>query len=54
MRGVLLQTIKDTDSDKEKEIKINLDFLTQSNQIYLVRVTSNKGSEIKKIVSAKN
>jgi hypothetical protein len=54
IRGVLLQTIKDTDSYKEKELKINLDFLRKTNQVYFVRVSSDNGSEVKKIVSARN
>jgi hypothetical protein len=51
IRGALLQKEYDTKAYSGKEIKLNTNFLQQSGQIYFIRFTTNKGSEMKKIIS---
>ena len=53
INGVLLQTIYDTKVYNDKEIKFNTTFSSRSGQMYFMRITTNKGTEIKKIVSIK-
>jgi hypothetical protein len=53
IRGVLLQTMNDTRGYNEKEVKLNLNFARNSGQVYFVKVTTNQGSEVKKVVSTK-
>jgi len=53
VRGVLLQTATDSNGYNEKEIKLNVDFSAKSGQVYILRVTTNSGSETKKIIAIK-
>jgi hypothetical protein len=53
IRGVLLQTMNDTRGYNEKEVKLNLNFARNSGQVYFIKVTTNQGSEVKKVVSTR-
>ena len=52
IKGALLKNFNDANGYMNKEYKIDLSSLGESHQIYILRVTTNRGSEIKKIVSA--
>ncbi|MBF6641154.1 T9SS type A sorting domain-containing protein, partial [Flavobacterium sp. J49] len=53
VRGVLVQTTTDPNGYYEKEVKIDVNFSKGSNQVYFIRITTNQGTETKKIVSVK-
>ncbi|HLF53408.1 T9SS type A sorting domain-containing protein, partial [Flavobacterium sp.] len=52
LRGVLIQSKTDTDSYFDKEIMLELNFNVNKEQIYIVKVTTNRGSSAKKIISS--
>ena len=51
--GRLLITHADNDSYYGKEVKLQPNFNTAKGQLYLVKVTTNKGSSVKKVISEK-
>ncbi|MBP6558441.1 MAG: T9SS type A sorting domain-containing protein, partial [Flavobacterium sp.] len=53
VRGVLLQTTTDPNGYYAKEVKVDASFSRASNQVYFIRITTNQGTETKKIVSVK-
>ncbi|MDY0090800.1 MAG: T9SS type A sorting domain-containing protein, partial [Flavobacteriaceae bacterium] len=53
MKGSLIHTATDSNIYLNKETNINVDFLRGSGQMYLIRVTTDTGSEMKKIISVK-
>ncbi len=52
LKGALIQKANDVNGNMNKEYKIDLSNVRESGQIYILKVTTNRGSEIKKIVSA--
>jgi hypothetical protein len=53
VRGVLVQTTTDPNGYYEKEVKVDASFSKGSNQVYFMRITTNQGTETKKIVSVR-
>ncbi|WP_284652251.1 T9SS type A sorting domain-containing protein [Flavobacterium terrisoli] len=51
IRGVLLSTQTDTDVRANKEITIPVNFTKQQAQMYFVKISSDKGTIIKKVIS---
>ncbi|WP_316635546.1 T9SS type A sorting domain-containing protein [uncultured Flavobacterium sp.] len=54
MSGTLLSSKTDTNSYLGKEYNFNIDFYVGKFQVYILKVTTNKGSSTKKIISAGN
>jgi hypothetical protein len=52
LRGALIHKANDTNGYMNKEYTINLSTIRESGQVYILKVTTERGSEIKKIVSA--
>ncbi|MCD0468904.1 T9SS type A sorting domain-containing protein, partial [Flavobacterium sp. JAS] len=52
--GTLLSSKTDTNSYLDKEYTLNIDFYVGKFQVYILRITTNKGSSSKKIISAGN
>jgi hypothetical protein len=52
IKGALLKNFNDANGYMNKEYKIDLSSLGESHQVYILRVTTDRGSEIKKIISA--
>ena len=51
LKGLLIKTIHDSNSYYKKEMKIDVQLLRESSQIYFVKVTTSRGTEMKKIIS---
>jgi hypothetical protein len=51
IRGVLLSTQKDTEVYPNKEIAISVNFTRQQAQMYFVKISSTKGTIVKKVIS---
>ncbi|SCY23961.1 Por secretion system C-terminal sorting domain-containing protein, partial [Flavobacterium anhuiense] len=54
LSGKLLSSKTDTDSYFGKEYNFNIDFYVGKFQVYILQITTNKGSSTKKIISAGN
>ncbi|WPO77238.1 T9SS type A sorting domain-containing protein [Flavobacterium sp. KACC 22761] len=54
LSGKLLSSKTDTDSYFGKEYNFNIDFYVGKSQVYILQITTNKGSSTKKIISAGN
>lgn len=52
-RGMSVLTQEDPNGYANKEIAVNFNFNIQKKQIYIVKLTTNKGSTIKKVISEK-
>ena len=52
--GVLLSSKTDTDSYSGKEYNFNIDFYVGKFQVYILKITTSKGSSSKKIISDGN
>ncbi|SNR59723.1 T9SS type A sorting domain-containing protein, partial [Flavobacterium sp. ov086] len=52
--GTLLSSKTDTNSYLDKEYNFNIDFYVGKFQVYILKVTTSKGSSSKKIISAGN
>ncbi|KAF2081456.1 T9SS type A sorting domain-containing protein, partial [Flavobacterium sharifuzzamanii] len=54
LSGKLLSSKTDTDAYLGKEYNFNIDFYVGKFQVYILQITTNKGSSSKKIISAGN
>ncbi|RAR46597.1 HYR-like domain-containing protein, partial [Flavobacterium lacus] len=52
LRGALIHKASDTNAQMNKEYKFDLSGIRESGQVYILRVTTDRGTESKKIVSA--
>jgi len=50
MRGQLMRTAKEANASKDKVTTLSVDF-ARGNQVYVVRVTTDRESFLKKIIS---
>ncbi len=51
LRGSLLYSLHDKEAFENKEVRLNFNFIRESGQVYLLRITTNQGTEVKKIIS---
>jgi hypothetical protein len=54
VRGVLIHTETDNNGYNGKVMKLNVNYLNDPGQMYFVRITTDRGSEMKKIISNKS
>jgi hypothetical protein len=52
-QGVRVLSKKDTDSYLDKEISLNLNHNTGKNEVYFVKVTTDRGSSMQKVISSR-
>lgn len=53
MRGVLVKTVKDQQAYPGKVMSMPVDFKYAAEQVYFIKISTKKGSYIKKVISAK-